>query len=89
MTEPTPPKIEFPCDYPIRIMGNADAQFLDTVLAIVSEHAPDYCPDSVRVRDSSKGRFVSVHVQIVATGVDQLDRLHQALKAYHAVRMVL
>lgn len=83
------PKIEFPCDYPIRVMGEAHVDFLQTVLTIVERHADVPDRDSIRLRDSSKGRFVSVHVIIVATGEDQLHNLHIALKEYKAVKMVL
>lgn len=83
------PKIEFPCDYPIRVMGEAHVEFLETVLSIVEQHAEVPDRDSIRLRDSSKGRFVSVHVIIQATGADQLHNLHLALREYKAVKMVL
>lgn len=89
MPESKAPTIEFPCHYPIRVMGHAEDDFLDNVLDIVCRHAPDTQRDSVKLRDSRKGRFVSVHVVIYATGVDQLERLHQSLMEYSAVKMVL
>lgn len=83
------PKIEFPCDYPIRIMGESCDVFLETVLAIVEKHALIPNKDAISLRNSSKGRFVSALVVIEATGADQLHHLHLALREYAAVKMVL
>lgn len=84
-----PPRIEFPCQYPIRVMGEAHDTFAEEVLAIVQRFAPEVGRDNLRLRDSSKGRFVSVHIVIRATGVEQLESLHTALLEYKAVKMVL
>lgn len=83
------PKIEFPCDYPIKILGRRCDHFHGTVLDIVEEHSPDYDRTSVVVKDSSKGTFVSMTVTIIATGKPQLEALHNALKASGVVTMVM
>lgn len=82
-------RIEFPCDYPLHIIGERHASFRATVLDIVREHAPDLHEDSVNVKNSRQGTYCSVRVTIVATGERQLESLHQALLAEPAVRMVL
>ncbi len=89
MSQPEPPKIEFPCDYPIRIMGDAHDEFIDRVFDIMLEHAPEIQRDKVKTRPSSKGTFVSVHIVIRATGEDQLQAIHASLQAYESVKMVI
>ena len=89
MSEQEPPKIEFPCDYSIRIIGEAREDFIDRVFELVQSHAPDLGRDSIKIRDSKKGTFMSVHVMIYATGEDQLHNIHQTLLTYDAVRMVI
>lgn len=89
MSQQEPPKIEFPCAYPIRVVGEARDDFADQVHACVLPHAPDIKRDEMRTRDSSKGRFLSVHFVIEAQGVEQLAAIHEALKAYDAVKMVI
>ena len=42
MKEPQAPKIEFPCDYPIRIVGHSAPDYKDFVLRVVAKHAPDF-----------------------------------------------
>ena len=39
MSKQEAPKIEFPCDYPIRIIGKAEADFEDFVKQVVQNHA--------------------------------------------------
>ncbi len=82
-------RIEFPCDYPIRIIGEQDAGFRATVLDIVRRHVATVHESSVQVQESRNGTYCSVRVTIVATGEVELRTLHQALMAEPAVRMVL
>ncbi len=83
------PKIEFPCDYPIKILGDAGDDFSKRVLSVVKTHAPDLDETKVSYRESSKGRFVSVTVVIRATGKPQLEALFGELKELDMVKMVL
>jgi putative lipoic acid-binding regulatory protein len=84
-----PPKIEFPCAYPVKVLGRQTEEFSATVLSVVHEHAPGFDEASVSVRSSRKGRFVSLTVTITATGPEQLDAMHQDLLATGLVQMVL
>ena len=92
--EVEPPRIEFPCDYPVKIMGADEDGFVEMVTAITREHAPELAdPDAlegaVRVRRSSGGRWASVTIVIRATGEAQLRALFEALKATGRVQLVL
>ena len=90
MTEPKAPKIEFPCDYVIKVIGHAAPDFTEFVVEVVEQHAPGLLNEAdISVNDSSKGRFSSVQLKIVATGEDQLKALFEELKASGRVHMVL
>ncbi|MDZ7669577.1 MAG: DUF493 domain-containing protein [Gammaproteobacteria bacterium] len=84
-----PPRIEFPCDYPIRIIGEQHEGFRDMVLDVVRDHVETIREWSVNVQESRRGAYCSVRVTIVATGEAQLRALHGALMARPGVRMVL
>ena len=86
---PDAPKIEFPCDYPIRVLGDASEQFIDQVFSIMQQHAPEISRDKVKTRPSRKGTFVSVHIIIRATGEQQLSAIHRDLQRHPAVKMVI
>jgi len=89
MSEPKAPKIEFPCDYAIKVIGDSAPDFTEFVVRVVEQHAPGICETDVFVKDSSKGRFCSVQLTIVATGESQLSALFKDLKASGRVHMVL
>lgn len=82
------PKIEFPCDYPIKVLGTAAVDFKAFVVEVMSKHAEiDHA--SVQVKSSRNGTYDSVTVTITATGELQLETIHAELKASGRVKMVL
>lgn len=83
------PKIEFPCEYPIKVIAENHPSIRDIVLKIVSEHAPDLVEESVSVKNSRAGTYCSVRVTIIAKGERQLKAMHQALLKESLVRLVL
>lgn len=88
MTE-QPSLIEYPCDFPIKIMGKAEQDFTQTALTIVQYHAPDFDAATMSVRASKNGTYLSVTCTIRATSRAQLDALYQALSDHPAVAVVL
>ena len=81
--------IEFPCEYPIKIIGDRDPASIADILAVVRTYAPEVTPDQISIRQSRKGNYESVRVTIVATGEEQLKALHADLVALTSVRLVL
>lgn len=88
MSDSDAPRIEFPCRYPIKIIGDV-SESVTEIIHIVRRHAPEVTPDEVSTRHSSKGNFQSVRVTIIATGELQLQALHEDLMALPGIRMVL
>ena len=89
MSEFEPPKIEFPCDYPIKVIGEHADDAGMKIIEIVRKHAPEVTPDQVSARPSREGNFQSIRINIVATGEEQLKALHTELLALPWVRLVL
>lgn len=83
------PKIEFPCDYPIKALGNNSVDLKALVIDTVKVYAPDLDERRVTLNESSKGTFVSVRFYINATGPEQLKAIHEALMATGHVKMVI
>ena len=81
--------LQFPCDFPIKIMGSGSADFRQLVVDLVSRHAPDLDETRVRVRDSRAGRYQAVTVVINACDRDQLDALYRELSAHPRITLVL
>jgi len=83
------PVIEFPCEYPIKIMGKSHALFRESVLEVVGRHDAEFRHDKVQEKSSSRGSYTSLTVWITATGEAQLKELFEDLKATGKVIMVL
>lgn len=89
MEEQEPPKIEFPCDYPIKVLGRDGENFESVIYEVFERHAPGFDRSLTKARGSRKGTFVSLTITITATGTDQLEALHQDLLATGQVQMVI
>ena len=84
-----PPTIEFPCAYPIKVIGVYDDNYREAVVSIVRIHAPGLDLEAVTIKDSRKGTYCSVNWTIEATGERQLKALHAALLEDPRTRLVL
>lgn len=89
----TPPEeaspLHFPCDFPLKIMGeNCDA-FVDAIHAIVREHAPDYDCTTTTVNTSRTGKYISLTLTVRARSRAQLDAIYTAATAHPLSRYVL
>ena len=87
--EENAPKIEFPCDYPIKAIGSNNIDLKTVVIDIVRVHAPDIDESAVILNPSRNGTFVSVRFSIFASGPDQLKSIHEDLIASEHIKLVL
>ncbi len=69
--------IEFPCAFPIKMMGRDTPEFRATARALVEKHAGVVPDEAVQAALSRNGRFVSVTVTIIATSRQQLDDIYR------------
>ena len=81
--------IEFPCDFPIKVMGAARDDFTQAVVTVVQAHAPDFDAATVEMRASGKGNYVAVTCTVRATSREQLDDLYRDLSSHPYVKIVL
>lgn len=90
MTNQEPPKIEFPCEnYGIKVIGDAHDEFKQVVVDIIRKHVPDFDESTITDQYSSNGKYHSLRMSITATGIPQLQAIHDDLKATGRVHMVL
>ncbi|HUO80160.1 MAG TPA: DUF493 domain-containing protein [Steroidobacteraceae bacterium] len=76
--------LEFPCDYPVKVMGRHGPEFRTAVLAALAEAAAP--PTHVAERLSRDGTFVSLTCTVRVGSREQLDQLYRRL---HATGLVL
>lgn len=81
--------LKFPCDFPIKVMGQRQDGFAQAVLETVLRHAPDFDAAGVEMRPSAKGNYLSLTCTIRAVSREQLDALYRELSAHPLVKVVL
>lgn len=79
----------FPCDFPLKVLGHAQAGYAQAVLEVVTRHAPDFDAATVDMKPSRGGKYLSITCVIRATSREQLDRLYRELCDHPMVVMVL
>ncbi|NBT00136.1 MAG: DUF493 family protein [Betaproteobacteria bacterium] len=73
--------LQFPCDFPIKVMGKNVPEFSQVICALICDHAPDFDPAKLEIRASSKANYIG----LTAT----LDGLYLALTSHPLVKIVL
>jgi putative lipoic acid-binding regulatory protein len=87
--EEAPSLLEFPCDFPLKIIGVQQPGYAQAILGVVQRHAPDYDGSTMEMRPSAKGKYLSLTCTIRATSRAQLDALYRALCDHPMVVKVL
>jgi putative lipoic acid-binding regulatory protein len=88
-TPPTDTLFEFPCDFPIKIMGQATDEFRSLVLGIVTKHFGALAPVQIEERTSSNGRYLSLTCTVRAESKAQLDAVYRELTSCRQVLVAL
>jgi putative lipoic acid-binding regulatory protein len=81
--------IEYPCDFPIKVMCVAQEGLIDAISAVAMAHDPHFKPESIATRPSSKGNYMGLTITVHATSREQLDSVYMALSSHPMVKMVL
>ncbi len=81
--------LEFPTDFPVKVMGARHDDFAQAMLSVVMKHAPDFDAATLEMRPSRNGNYLSVTATIRATSQQQLDDLYGELTAHPMVKVAL
>lgn len=80
---------EFPCDFPLKVMGRPTDDFRSLVLGIVAKHAGEIDESRIEERPSRDGNYLGLTYTIRATSKEQLDELYRELTACEKVLICL
>ncbi|MBI5255545.1 MAG: DUF493 family protein [Burkholderiales bacterium] len=81
--------ISYPSAFPIKVMGEQVAGFVDAIVSVARQFDPGFDAATVEQRPSSGGRYLSVTITITATSREQLDELYRTLTTHPMVKVVL
>ena len=91
-SQPIPPEqslIEYPCDFPIKVMGLHVEGFAAAIAAVASEFDPDFDASTMEHRPSRSGNYLGLTVTVRVTSRPQLDELYRTLTTHPMVKVVL
>ena len=81
--------IEYPSQFPIKVMGANVDGFVHAVTEIARRFDPDFDAATVELRPSSGGKYLGVTITVTATSREQLDELYRTLSTHPMVKVVL
>jgi putative lipoic acid-binding regulatory protein len=81
--------LEFPSDFPIKVMGRHDSNLRALTQTIIERHAGPLADTSVRTRTSGDGNFLALTYMVRASSRKQLDDIYRELTACKSVLMAL
>jgi hypothetical protein len=93
-TPPVPPSradslIEYPCRFPIKVMGARVDGFVHAVTTVARAFDPTFDAATIELRESKGGNYLGVTITITATSREQLDELYRTLSTHPMVKVVL
>ncbi len=81
--------IEYPSQFPIKVMGKNHPDFAQTLTDVVLQFDPGFDAATVEMRPSTNGNYLGLTFTVTATSREQLDALYRALHAHPMVSIVL
>jgi putative lipoic acid-binding regulatory protein len=81
--------IEYPSEFPIKVMGPHVDGFVDAIVEVARGHDPAFDASRIELRPSSAGNYLGITLIVNATSREQLDALYRALTAHPMVKVVL
>jgi putative lipoic acid-binding regulatory protein len=83
------PLIDFPCDFPIKVMGETHETFAEMMITVIRQHSPAFDASRVEMRASSTGKYISLTCLVTVDSQMQLDNVYRALTSHPLVKYVL
>lgn len=81
--------IEYPCRFPIKVMGTKVDGFVHAVTTVARAFDPTFDAATIELRESRAGNYLGVTITITATSREQLDELYRTLSTHPMVKVVL
>ena len=81
--------IEYPCLFPIKVMGNKVEGLVHAITVIATAFDPAFDASTIELRESKGGNYLGVTIHINATSRAQLDEVYRTLSTHPMVKVVL
>ena len=89
MTESNDDIFKFPCEYPIKVFGLNQPNLEESICSIIENYVGKLHKNQISIKSSSKGKYVSITIRIIATSRQQLDSINSDLQKSPLVSYLL
>ena len=89
---PIPPEqslIEYPCHFPIKVMGAHVEGFAAAIAHVATRFDPGFDAATIERRPSRSGNYLGLTISVYVTNREQLDELYRTLTTHPMVKIVL
>ena len=81
--------IDYPCDFPIKVMGPNEPGFVDAMVFLARQFDPDWQEASLERRESKGGKYLGLTLTLHVLSREQLDEVYRTLSSHPLVKVVL
>ncbi|NBW25286.1 MAG: DUF493 family protein [Betaproteobacteria bacterium] len=81
--------IEYPCTFPIKVMGLNNEDFIQAMKTIVQRFDPGWQCGGLKERSSSNGKYLGLTFHVYVNNREELDGLYLAFTSHPMVKVVL
>lgn len=81
--------IEYPSQFPIKVMGAKVDGFVHAITQIAERFDPQFDAGTIELRTSKEGNYLGVTITVTATSREQLDDIYRTLSSHPMVKVVL
>jgi uncharacterized protein len=81
--------LEFPCSYPLKVLGSNKNEFYSMVCAIIERHVADTSQITYSSRTSNGDKYMAITATFMAQNHEQLTAMYEELNGHPLVIMTL
>ena len=83
------PLINFPCHFPIKVIGNDVQDFYHATESILNKHNQKFHPENLKKNSSQKGNYVALTINLKVDSQKQLNAIYKDFSGNDHFKFVL
>lgn len=83
------PLIEFPCRFPIKVMGPREDDFVTVIASLLGSMTERFNPADIEMRPSRTGKYLGLTCKVWVKSQEELDEVYRTLSSHPMVSVVL
>lgn len=81
--------LQFPCEFPLKIIGRNEDDFERFAFEFVRDFVPTLNQEMVSCRLSGEGKYISISMTFIAESREQVDAIYQAMTGHERILFAL